>query len=281
LKNIVLWKGLTKLILLMLGICIVVACGSAGTPVSMPQDDGASDRAIDDGANNPTETPVSMPPIIEHPRPELAVVASDVFEDGGCSPEKNGWRYCVVDSFLWQVGCEAIQQPDDLLGGLKPAYPMMECSVLVEAELYERGCMFPKGIAYVIFRNGGFELLTSESDLREVFAPIESSDEALSYALAATGLEAYFKADDFRFLQQYADQFHCFQYSVEALEGTHVVAAEQGYQVNLFYSELCGCEQHPTFSVPVFVDSNGNIERQPMIHLYEFAVDSPVTICID
>ena len=43
-------------------------------------------------------------------------------------------------------------------------------------------------VRYAIMQDGQLKVLKSIADLQQAYAPIESEDEALSYALAATGL---------------------------------------------------------------------------------------------
>ena len=56
--------------------------------------------------------------------------------------------------------------------------------------VYREGCLFPTYIRYVIRKDGQYQLARSEEDLLRLYAPIENGQEALSYALAVSGLEA-------------------------------------------------------------------------------------------
>ncbi len=89
-----------------------------------------------------------------------------------------------------------------------------------------------------------------------MFAPIESSDEALSYALVTTDLVARYETEDDPIFR-YADYF------VDRVEDTHVEETIDGFVVHLFTmpTPLCGCGVHTVYAVDILVTKDGRVEQ--------------------
>jgi len=201
---------------------------------------------------------------IRHPKPDLSVDDS-LLADLGCPvvDGESNRRRCSFDempSALAALRCESAGSPDPLLGGLEPSYPMAVCTV-ARHYLYRTACMVDVGVGYVIERRGKYERIVSESKLRAVYAPIESEEEALSYALAATGLAAHYDTGGQRELGVHNLISPGYEYFVEHLENTHVTETQDGYLVYLFDYRLCGCGQHETVANTVHVTRSGRVRR--------------------
>ena len=207
--------------------------------------------------------------VTKHLEPELPPISMAPFEAAGCTFDEYGSGKCPPDNSLVELGCDQLQKPGDLLGGLDPAYPLALClyyplqhateaqgDPIDEPRFYNDGCMMPVYVRYAIFRDGNFEVLSTLDELSATYAPIESPEEALSYSLAATGLEA-----------RYGQQRELgYRYFVNHLEDTYVRQVDEGYQINLYDYQVCGCGPHTTSIVTVEVFANGNIhtlEEQP------------------
>ena len=194
--------------------------------------------------------------VINHPAPAF-MVNSDPFREGGCLDAD---QTCVE---LAEMGCDTVTTAGDYLGGLEPAEPLVVCWQFDNQSdpeegiyLYREGCLFPEYVRYVIERDGQFVLIESLADLRDVYAAVSSQDEALSYALAATGISAYYGLEAPKGMR----------YFVNELEDSHVVETAGGYSVHLYDYALCGCGPHTTYQVEVMVTSGGDIEivnREP------------------
>ena len=199
----------------------------------------------------------SRPEFINHPSPNLAV-SMDVFSD---------------DTRLATFGCNEIQAPSSLIGALKPSFPIAICTLQyipgeateelaaeIESEqfLYYTGGLFGTYIRYIVYQNGEFVLLKTEEDLRKVFAPVESPEEALSYVLAAKNLSAYYGL-------QYDPAY---EYEVDTIEDSHVTPDGDGYLVHLFYDQAFGCGPHWISEVDVHVSVDGKIEEQSSRQLF-------------
>ena len=115
----------------------------------------------------------STPTIIEHPEPTLTVDA-DTFP-----------------AYYRILGCGI----SDLYGGLEPNYPTAYCYIdWVSGNecIRESGGFIHICEQVAVYLDGDVRLVGTQEELGDLFAPIESADEALSYALLATGLEAKF-----------------------------------------------------------------------------------------
>ena len=202
-----------------------------------------------------------------HTSPELSIDFS-IFEDIGCPLDKYGFHLCNSDSPLAALDCDEIREPSDFLGGLEPSYPITLCLVepyrdtenpgLANAAMiaegkyfYNAGALFPAYVRYVIFRDDQFQLIKAEGEFRAIFAPIESANEALGYALAVKNLRAYHGLE----------HNPKYVYFTNTLEDTHVESEADGYQVYLFHHETFGCGPHMTSSVELHVSFEGVIEE--------------------
>ncbi|MCC6500399.1 MAG: hypothetical protein IT313_09060 [Anaerolineales bacterium] len=190
----------------------------------------------------------SKPKFINHPAPDLAV-SFEPFNDTGA---------------LAALGCDEIYPPSNLLGGLEPPYPIATCAIHpgegtaeLQAEIesgqfiYYTGGLLGNFVRYVVHKDGEFVLLKTEDDFRKMFAPVESPDEALSYALAVRNLAAYY---GIQYIQGY-------KYEVDTIEDTFVSSEADGYLVHLFYDQVFGCGPHWTSTVDAHVSVEGNVDE--------------------
>jgi hypothetical protein len=208
------------------------------------------------------------PEFINHPPPGLAV-SFEAFDD--------------VEA-LAAFGCDEIQAPSSLIGGLNPSYPIALCAIRyapgegseeLRSEIesgqffYYTGGLFGSYVRYIIHRDSEFVLLKTEADFRSVFAPIESAEEALSYVLALRNLMAYYGL-------QYVPGH---EYEVDTIEDTYVTPQADGYLVHVFHDQAFGCGPHWTSEVDVLVSVEGNLSEtvsQPLFrdpNMDELCVD--------
>lgn len=199
----------------------------------------------------------SKPEFINHPSPNLTV-STDVFSD---------------DTLLANFGCNEIQTPPSLIGGLEPSYPIAICTLqyipgegaeeletVIESGqfLYYTGGLLGTYIRYIIYQNGEFVLIKTEEELRKLFAPIESPEEALSYVLAAKNLSAYYGI-------QYDPSY---EYEVDTIEDTYVIRATDGYLVHLFHDRAFGCGPHWISEIDVHVSAAGSMVERSSRQLF-------------
>lgn len=215
------------------------------------------------------------PTITNHPMPEFPSSA-DNFDETSC-PVTNGVHICQPQGALGQLGCSQIRQPGDVLSGLRPTYPLRVClagtpggAELPKGEyLYREGCLAAYFIRYVIQKDGKFELIKSAADLQKAYAPIENDLEALSYALAASGLGV-------RYDLQYEPDL---RYFVSNLEDTFVKRNDPGYIVHLYDFQTCGCGPHPTTAIDLQITFDGQIQELQRVKVFEDPAEDK--LCVD
>jgi hypothetical protein len=149
------------------------------------------------------------------------------------------------------------------------------------------GLVSPLCVQARVKEGGVSRIITSQEELGEWFGPIESAEEALSYALVATGYEAKYAPEDYRLsVGETCDPGpDKYRYYTDVLEDTHVAEVVNGYHINLFYGENVGCGPFPVSSVTVEVAFDGAISEFPKVKLYEQGIPCPgekiVQCCID
>ncbi len=226
----------------------------------------------------------AAPSFINHTPPTLSVDFSP-FADVGCPPDENGAMLCQPDSPLAAFDCDRIQETSDLLGGLEPGVPMALClyesfrhslddyerTFQVEADgyVYRAGGLTPTYYRYVIYTDGSYQLLKTQAELKKAFAPIQSSTEALSYALASNGLSAYYGLSRERGVR----------YLSNKIEDTFVQQQENGYLVHLFSYRFFGCGPHTTTAHDLLVSPGGDIEAVKLEGMFEYPEEDD--LCID
>lgn len=199
--------------------------------------------------------------IIEYPPLDWTINAQ-IFEETGC---KGNLKESCPD--LAALGCDEVVPPDFFLGGLQPPYAVMEC-------IHDKGeppngkffrqipGMDEKYRTFVIHQDGNFRLFIYKEDFREIFAPIEQTGEAISFAMAMTSLDARFDLDS-------GDKV---DYLVDRIEETHAEETPDGYLVYLFdWSHKMGCDIHPFYAVKVLVSKEGyvrEVERKEIYRSY-------------
>jgi hypothetical protein len=211
------------------------------------------------------------PKIINHPEPELKVDFTP-FESVGCQPDEYGTLFCNPDSALYTLGCDRLEKAPDLMGGLDPAYPMAVCIYVpmqrpevanpydtpVSEYFFNIGGPMPMLVRYVIAVEGEFRLVKNADEFRAVFAPVESADEALSFAISLANVYALYGLKvDWKY-----------RYTISALEDTYVDITEDGYIVHAFDYQFFGCGPHYYYAVDVKVKSDGNVEELTRTKIY-------------
>ncbi len=209
--------------------------------------------------------------VIDYPEPEMTV-NNTYFSDLGC--------YSSLDCLPQELKSldppiTSIYQPPNLLGGLTPDLPLavatsVQFGDIVEVPaVYTERCMGQFAVRYLVYVEDEIRLVDSVEGMAELFAPIDNEDEALSYAMAVTGLSAFYDLDN-----QWT-----YKRLVNSLEETYSKYDGEKYTVHLFNTFLCGCGPHITTSVDVTVNLDGTISLGDPVE----AFSDPATddLCID
>lgn len=196
--------------------------------------------------------------VIEYPTLDWTIDPRG-FKDAGCVgqlPES-----CAA---LIALGCDEIRSPRFYSGGLQPPYAVMECIHAGDtppdaAYFRQQAGLDTRYRSLVVFRDGEYRLMIKKSEFRQLFAPVESSDEAISFAMAMTSLSARFDLDP-------DDPV---EFLVEAIEETHVEETPDGYLVYLFDSDRkMGCDIHSFQAVKVLVTREGQVQETDRQDIY-------------
>lgn len=98
-------------------------------------------------------------------------------------------------------------------------------------------------------------------ELHMLYAPVDSPDEALSFALTIGDYSAYYgQTKKINYV-----------YSVEELEDTYVKTTSDGYFVHVFYTPVFGCSPFETQAVDITVTFDGRVN---VINSYPVYYDS-------
>ena len=211
------------------------------------------------------------PDIIQHDPPVLSVddsyfVSTNCYNDLSCLPD----GLITTDSQYDFLG-----KAPDLLGGLTPSVPLAVLTsnwyqTIPDVQfVYVKPCLSTRHVRYVAQVEGELRLLDTVENMAAVYAPIESVEEALSFALATTGNSAVYDLESTPNLKLL----------VGPLEETYVAETPDGYTVHLFDTFLCGCGPHVIRSVEVQVSREGKVSQsQPVDAFRDPAIDD---LCVD
>lgn len=221
----------------------------------------------------------AAPDFIHHPPPSVTPLELQAFSEQGCvavnssidcSNNEDAVRFC--DDFF---------RPDDILGALTPSLPIVGCQFVLytpsDGEMVERpddflfqgGGMRPMAVRYLVLDNDQIRLIATEAEFRDLFAPIETAEEALAYVVATTNLKPRY---DITYEPQY-------EYDVNTIEDTHIEATSDGWHMNLFHFQVFGCGPHYHQGYEVNVTADGEVHREPPINLYRNPEDDQM--CVD
>lgn len=211
------------------------------------------------------------PDIIQHDQPALSLddsyfVSINCYSDRSCLPEE----MTSTDPQYDHLG-----KAPDLLGGLTPSIPLAVLTSnwyqpIPDVQfMYIKPCLSTRHVRYVARVNGELILLDSVESMAAMYAPIESAEEALSYALATTGYSAVYDLESTPNLKL----------MVDPLEESYVTETPEGYTAHLFDTFLCGCGPHIIRSVEVQVSRDGKVtQSQPMDAYRDPDIDD---LCVD
>jgi len=173
----------------------------------------------------------------------------------------------LTDSFK----LDEIQLVDINYGALKPQVKMALGinHNTFHSVLYFNGCMFVSGTSLIVHDSSGFNQICNQQDLKNYFSPIETKEEALSYVYAATGLSPSY---NFELKSRYRT-------FVDTINTTYSIKSDNGFIVNLFDYQLCGCGPHTHFMIIYEVSFEGDIRELQRVDLYEDPEEEG--LCVD
>ncbi len=202
--------------------------------------------------------PLQKVKIIEYPPLDWSINGQRL-KDLGCAGNLS--QSCPE---LFALGCTEITTPSFYLGGLQPPYPIVECihangTPADPTYFRQTAGLDSRYRSFVVLQEGEARLLIKKQQFQQLFAPVESAEEAISYAMAMTSLSA---RND---LDPNAD----LDYLVEMIQETHVEQVSDGYIVYLFDTDRqMGCGKHSFYAVTVHVKPEGEVQEITRHEIY-------------
>jgi hypothetical protein len=131
------------------------------------------------------------------------------------------------------------------------------------------GCMMRVCNRYIIHNDNRFKLINNKEEFINFFAPVESPEEALSFATALTKSHPLYGMS----INQ------SYRIFVSEIEESYSIKTDEGFRVHLFYYDVCGCGPHTHYYVDYLVTENGSVEEIERQKIYE---DPKLdNVCID
>ncbi len=193
-----------------------------------------------------TVAAVPQPSVSASAAPALPQLASDPFEQAGCTRNKD--NRSLLDCKGSRVpGVDACKGSlHELRVAFDPPSFVAECFVDGSASKWVRrtGCMVPLAVRLVAATASGFVTLDSPEAVASAFAPVTSPAEAIAFAVALTGSEEVRSTDS----------------GAKLLGVTEAKPAGDGFRVRLFWSPVCGCS-HPTYGIDYAVTRAGAVSE--------------------
>lgn len=207
--------------------------------------------------------PITVQPwFVEYPNPTWKPSAAGSNKPG-CTEDSLSdiFLHCSDGDLLALFRCDYLGGPGGV--GVDLAHPVVAvCHRRYKPDdpyLYQVGCHERDNVSFIAQIDNQYVLVDSESKMKQLFAPIDSSAEALSYVQMRTGLLPYYST------KVTLENTVFFQ---EVIEGTHVTETEEGYVVFLFQQQSCGCNISITSQVEILVRFDGEIVWQGAKPLY-------------
>jgi hypothetical protein len=182
------------------------------------------------------------------------------FQNIGCVWQTDNYAVCNQDSIPKKMGCDTLITAPQYLNTINTGSQFVSCTYAPQLQsppdeseakgLYDSGCSVKVKQRLLVYQDGDYMLIRDLEDLKYNFAPIINAEQALGYAIAATGSEARYDLENLKGYRILTDN----------LQETTVQAVEGGFEVVLFRYLACGCGPHTTFMQTIKVTTSGDIE---------------------
>jgi len=193
---------------------------------------------------------------------------ASAFIEAGCIMDRiwgNNGLDCSSIGLEERFSCEHIEILYDL-GGLSPNVPIVECTFIAknwtggaDEGIVREGCLRPEFRKYIIIEDGEYKLIGSKEEFVRFFAPVESPEEALGFAVALTGAYTDYNMTIPEGYKVFASE----------IKTTYVEESDGGFRVHLFDMQSCGCGNHPYYAVDYIVTRTGDVNETSSERIYE------------
>lgn len=174
-----------------------------------------------------------------------------------------------------QPDCFEIENVSRELHALTPALPIVQCLYLSQDDSAQEddlgiahvGCMMPIYRRFIVGQGAESKIISNAEQFRLTFAPVESKEEALAFAVALTNSFAIY---DTTVPEGYFA-------TASQITPTYAEDTKDGYAVHLFEIQTCGCGSHPYYAVDYLVTAEGNVTEMHREEVF----NSNHSICVD
>jgi len=223
------------------------------------------------GQSAPSEAAAKEGLLGKETTPSILCADSSSFIESGCNAQGRQLD-CSGLGLEQRLGCSQISNISEALGGLSPRLPMAECLAPIEDENFEEGivregCLLPVYRRYIVKQDGEFRLIRTKAEFRSLYAPVQTPQEALSFAVALTNSFPRYDTSPPE------DYFPV----VASIEPSHAEEKDGAFSVHLFNRPICGCGSHPYYAVNYLVSKEGEVTELSRQMVY----DSSFAICFD
>jgi hypothetical protein len=191
----------------------------------------------------------------------------------GISDSMRNEIQCRIDSNI--EGRSIFHEPGIEYGGFLPRYPMillegagLQYGLASKGSLKYGEGMMPVSYEIMIKKEDRYLIISSESELKKIFAPVESPAEAISFVCALTHSKPLY-VFDLSIRNKYYKKI---------LNKTFVSIQDNDYVVRLYHFERFGCYPHSMYLITYLVTRNGDIKELSREKIYE---DMFKTECVD
>lgn len=182
---------------------------------------------------------------------------------------------CTKSDFAEKWRCTIEETPSEL-SGLGPKVPIAECDFggnwhgPTNDGIVYLGCgLAPIYRKYVVYYEGDFKIVNNTDEFRALFAPVETPEEALAFAMAFTTSYPLYKIN---IPKGYVKE-------AKVIASTFVESTDAGYKVHLFGYQCGGCGPHHYYAVDYLVTKEGAVSEISKENIYRNPVQD--TWCID
>lgn len=223
--------------------------------------------------SQPSEIIVSStPPVVE---------SQDLspFQNIGCVWQTDNYAVCNQDSIPKKMGCDTLITAPEYLNYLNTESQFVSCTYAPQLQtppdeteakgLYDSGCSIKVKQRLLVYQDGDYLLIRDLEDLKYNFAPITTSEQALGYAIAASGSSTRFDLENLDGYRILADQ----------LQETNVQIVSDGFEVILYHYQACGCGPHTTYMQKIKVSNSGDYQVLKSIPAFENPEEDD--LCVD
>jgi len=214
----------------------------------------------------------STPPVVQ-------VQDLSPFQTIGCVWQTEDYAVCNQDSIPKKMGCDTLTTPPDSVSFLDSESQFVSCTYAPQLQtppdeteakgLYDSGCSTQVKQRLLVYQNGDYLLIRDLEDLKYNFAPITTAEQAIGYAIAASGSSARYDLENLDGYRILADP----------LQETNVQVVSDGFEVVLYQYQACGCGPHTTSMQKIKVTNSGEILLLDSIPAFENPEEDD--LCVD